>query len=224
MPILILAYILNYLDRNNVGFAALTMNQAIGLTATQFGFGAGVFFLGYCLLEIPSNIALYRVGARRWLSRIMISWGLASAATALAVGPQQLLRAASAARRRRGRILPGRGVLSRDVVSRAVPHADDRVVHGGDSGVVGHRWSDVRLAARTRRTGWACRLAVAVSARGSAGRLRRRGPAVVLADRPEDATWLTDEERRIVRERLAAEQRPRASAALLGGHSATSAC
>jgi len=87
MPILILAYIFNYLDRNNVGFAGLTMNQAIGLTATQLGFGAGVFFIAYCLLEVPSNIALYRVGARVWLSRIMISWGLASAATAFAVGP-----------------------------------------------------------------------------------------------------------------------------------------
>ena len=68
MPILILAYIFNYLDRNNVGFAGLTMNQAIGLTATQLGFGAGVFFIAYCLLEVPSNLALYRVGARVWLS------------------------------------------------------------------------------------------------------------------------------------------------------------
>jgi sugar phosphate permease len=73
MPVLILAYVFNYLDRNNVGFAGLTMNQAIGLTATQLGFGAGVFFLAYCFLEVPSNIILYRVGARVWLSRIMIS-------------------------------------------------------------------------------------------------------------------------------------------------------
>src|ERR1041384_1342857 len=88
MPVLTTAYILNYLDRTNVGFAALTMNQAIGLTATQFGLGSGLFFfLGYCFLEVPSNVALYRFGARRWLSRIMISWGVASAATALAVGP-----------------------------------------------------------------------------------------------------------------------------------------
>ena len=87
MPVLILSYILNYLDRNNVGFAGLTMNQAIGLTAAQLGFGAGVFFAGYCLLEIPSNMVLYRVGARVWLSRIMITWGLVSAATAFAVGP-----------------------------------------------------------------------------------------------------------------------------------------
>ena len=87
MPILILSYILNYLDRTNVSFAALTMNEAIGLTAAQFGLGSGIFFLGYCLLEVPSNLALYRVGARVWISRIMISWGLVSAAMALVVGP-----------------------------------------------------------------------------------------------------------------------------------------
>jgi ACS family tartrate transporter-like MFS transporter len=87
MPILTLSYILNYLDRTNVSFAALTMNEAIGLTATQFGIGAGIFFLGYCLLEVPSNLVLYRVGARIWISRIMISWGLVSAAMSLAVGP-----------------------------------------------------------------------------------------------------------------------------------------
>jgi len=74
MPILTISYILNYLDRTNVSFAALTMNEAIGLTATQFGVGAGIFFLGYCLLEVPSNLVLYRVGARIWISRIMITW------------------------------------------------------------------------------------------------------------------------------------------------------
>ena len=69
MPLLILSYILNYLDRTNISFAALTMNDAIGLTGTQFGFGAGIFFLGYCFLEVPSNLVLYRVGARRWICR-----------------------------------------------------------------------------------------------------------------------------------------------------------
>src|SRR5688572_19132390 len=87
MPILTVSYVLNYLDRTNVSFAALTMNEAIGLTATQFGIGAGIFFLGYCLLEVPSNLVLYKVGARVWLSRIMITWGLVSAAMSLAVGP-----------------------------------------------------------------------------------------------------------------------------------------
>jgi len=77
-----------YIDRSNVGFAALTMNRDLGLTNTQFGSAAGFFFIGYCLLEVPSNLALYRFGARRWLARIMISWGILSAATAFVVGPQ----------------------------------------------------------------------------------------------------------------------------------------
>src|SRR6185369_6555346 len=87
LPILTIAYVFNYLDRNNIGFAALTMNREVGLTATQFGRGAGVLFVGYCFLEVPSNLILYRVGARRWLSRIMISWGLISAATVFVEGP-----------------------------------------------------------------------------------------------------------------------------------------
>jgi ACS family tartrate transporter-like MFS transporter len=87
VPLLTIAYLFNYLDRTSLGFAALTMNQQLGLTASQFGFAAGVFFLGYSLFEIPSNLMLYRFGARRWLARIMISWGLVSAATAFVVGP-----------------------------------------------------------------------------------------------------------------------------------------
>jgi MFS transporter, ACS family, tartrate transporter len=87
IPLLALAYFFNYLDRTSVGFAALTMNRDLGLTATQFGWGAGIMFAGYCICEVPSNLALYRFGARRWLARIMITWGLMAAATALAVGP-----------------------------------------------------------------------------------------------------------------------------------------
>ncbi|WP_042293598.1 MFS transporter, partial [Paraburkholderia mimosarum] len=83
-----LAYFFNYLDRTSVGFAALTMNRDLGLTATQFGWGAGIMFAGYCVFEVPSNLALYRFGARRWLARIMITWGFFAAATALAVGPK----------------------------------------------------------------------------------------------------------------------------------------
>ncbi|MBN3754799.1 MFS transporter [Paraburkholderia sp. Tr-20389] len=88
LPLLTLAFIFNYIDRTSVGFAALSMNSDLGLTATQFGWGAGILFAGYCLLEVPSNLMLYRFGARRWLARIMITWGLAAAATALAVGPK----------------------------------------------------------------------------------------------------------------------------------------
>ena len=86
LPILTFAYMINYLDRTNISFAALTMNRDIGLTATQYGRGAGIFFIGYCLFEIPSNLALFRVGARLWIARIMITWGLLSIAMVLVGG------------------------------------------------------------------------------------------------------------------------------------------
>lgn len=88
VPILTLAYIVNYLDRTNIGFAALTMNKDLGFTATEFGFGAGILFLSYTVFEIPSNLALYYFGARRWIARIMITWGLVSAATAFVTGTE----------------------------------------------------------------------------------------------------------------------------------------
>ncbi|RYC30270.1 MFS transporter [Lichenibacterium minor] len=87
VPIVAVAYFFNYIDRTNVGFAALHMNRDLGLSNTEFGAAAGMFFVGYCLLEVPSNMVLYRVGARRWLARIMISWGILSAATAFVTGP-----------------------------------------------------------------------------------------------------------------------------------------
>jgi MFS transporter, ACS family, tartrate transporter len=87
LPILTVAYVLNYLDRTSVGFAALTMNRDLGLSAYQFGWGAGLLFASYSLCEIPSNLILYRVGARRWIARIMISWGVVAAANAFVTGP-----------------------------------------------------------------------------------------------------------------------------------------
>ena len=87
VPLLTAAYLFNYLDRTCLGFAALTMNRDIGLDSAQFGLGAGIFFLGYSTFEVPSNLALYRFGARRWLARIMITWGLVSACTAFVTGP-----------------------------------------------------------------------------------------------------------------------------------------
>lgn len=87
VPFCFLLYILCYVDRINVSFAALTMNKDLGLSAYVYGLAAGAFFWGYCLLEVPSNIILQKVGARRWIARIMISWGLLSAATALVTGP-----------------------------------------------------------------------------------------------------------------------------------------
>jgi len=82
MPLLMLGYFCAYLDRVNVGFAKLTMQQALGFSEAIFGFGAGVFFVGYFLAEIPSNLILHRVGARKWIARILLTWGIISALTA----------------------------------------------------------------------------------------------------------------------------------------------
>jgi MFS transporter, ACS family, tartrate transporter len=82
IPFLGLLYILAFLDRVNIGFAALTMNADLAFSATVFGKGAGIFFLGYVLFEIPSNLMLHKVGARRWIARIMITWGVLSAGMA----------------------------------------------------------------------------------------------------------------------------------------------
>jgi len=82
LPFLVLCYVSAFMDRVNVGFAALSMREDIGLTATAFGIGSGMFFVSYFLLEVPSNLALAKFGARRWIARIMISWGLLSALTA----------------------------------------------------------------------------------------------------------------------------------------------
>jgi ACS family tartrate transporter-like MFS transporter len=90
LPLLFVAYFVCYLDRINIGFAALTMNRELGFSATVFGWGAGVFYLGYCLFEVPSNIALARFGARLWIARIMISWGVLSAGMAFITGETSL--------------------------------------------------------------------------------------------------------------------------------------
>jgi ACS family tartrate transporter-like MFS transporter len=78
VPFLIVCYFVAYLDRVNVGFAALTMNQDLGLSQTAFGFGAGIFFIAYFLFEVPSNLLLERFGARKWIARIVLSWGILS--------------------------------------------------------------------------------------------------------------------------------------------------
>src|SRR5260370_25681514 len=74
IPFLVLCYLVTFLDRVNAGFAALTMNKQLGLTAEMFGFGGGIFFFGYFIFEVPSNLILEKVGARVCVSRIMISW------------------------------------------------------------------------------------------------------------------------------------------------------
>jgi sugar phosphate permease len=86
VPFLVVCYFIAYVDRVNVGFAALTMNKDLGLTATAFGTGAALFFVAYVIFEVPSNLALERFGARRWIARIMISWGLVGLGSAFVTG------------------------------------------------------------------------------------------------------------------------------------------
>ncbi|MBV9824866.1 MAG: MFS transporter [Alphaproteobacteria bacterium] len=86
LPMLVLCYFIAYLDRVNVGFAGLTMNKALGFSAAVFGFGGGIFFLGYFLFEVPSNVIMERVGARTWIARILVTWGFISGLTAAVVG------------------------------------------------------------------------------------------------------------------------------------------
>jgi MFS transporter, ACS family, tartrate transporter len=89
VPFLFVLYIAAWLDRVNVGFAALQMNQALRFSETAFGLGSGIFFIGYCLFEVPSNFILHRVGARRWIARIMVSWGVVGVAMMFVHTPWQ---------------------------------------------------------------------------------------------------------------------------------------
>ena len=215
VPFLTIGYLLNYMDRNNVGFAALTMNRATGLTATQFGFGAGILFFGYSFFEIPSNIALYRFGARRWIARIMISWGLVSAATAFVQGPQSwyvlrlLLGIAEAG------FFPGitfylatwfpAEYRARMLAWFLVAIPASTVVGGPISGLI------LQMDGFSGLAGWQWLFIV----EGLPAALLGIATLFVLPDRPEDASFLTQEERRLVRARIDSERRERETRNLL---------
>jgi len=87
LPFVMLLYFISFLDRVNVGFAAFTMNKAIGLSPAAYGLGGGLFFIGYFLFEVPSNLVLYRIGVRVWIARVMVTWGIVSACSAFVTGP-----------------------------------------------------------------------------------------------------------------------------------------
>src|SRR5215470_19355563 len=86
IPFMILLYVVSFLDRVNLGFAALTMNKDLGFSPAVYGIGAGIFFLGYGPFQFPANLILHRLGARRWLFLILASWGVISTANALIAG------------------------------------------------------------------------------------------------------------------------------------------
>jgi MFS transporter, ACS family, tartrate transporter len=91
LPLILVAYCVAYIDRANIAVAALTMNKDLGLSAFTYGLGAGIFFLGYFIFEIPSNLILERVGARRWIARIKFTWGILSGACAFITGPKSFI-------------------------------------------------------------------------------------------------------------------------------------
>src|SRR6185436_18818229 len=91
LPLIVVIYFIAYMDRTNVSFASLSMNKDLGFSAYIYGWGAGIFFLGYFLFEVPSNVILEKTGARIWIARIMITWGIAAAVMALVTGPVSFL-------------------------------------------------------------------------------------------------------------------------------------
>jgi D-galactonate transporter len=218
VPFLIVCYFVAYLDRVNVGFAALTMNQDLGLSQTAFGFGAGIFFIAYFIFEVPSNLLLERFGARKWIARIMLSWGILSGAMAFiptiartsGLGSEHsfyllrvLLGAAEAG------FFPGiifyltlwfPAVYRARIVGyfmAAIPLST--VIGAPISGVLLYLHGGLGLA------GWQWLFIVEAV------------PAVLLAgvvffyltDRPADAQWLAPDERAWLAERLELEQRQR---------------
>jgi len=93
IPFLMLLYMVAFLDRINISFAALTMNRDLGISDSLYGFAAGIFFLGYCLFEVPANLMLARIGARRWIAILLLGWGATSVATAFVVNRPQYVAA-----------------------------------------------------------------------------------------------------------------------------------
>ena len=91
VPFIMLLYFIAFIDRVNIGFAALTMNKDLGFSPAVFGLGAGIFFVGYFVFEVPSNLILNKVGARLWIARVMITWGIISAIFAFIRGETSFL-------------------------------------------------------------------------------------------------------------------------------------
>ena len=173
-------FMATYIDRINIAFAALSMNEALGLTATMFGIANSLLYAGYVVFEIPSNLLMVRYGARVWLSRIMITIGITSAATIFAVGPLSLYVLRLLVGIAEAGFVPGYALLDLlvpSVVPRACKRADDDRhacdCHGGVAAIR----DDARYGRSTRRRGLAVALLVASDAV-----LDPRHPRLLLPD------------------------------------------
>jgi MFS transporter, ACS family, tartrate transporter len=207
LPFVGLGYFFNALDRSNVAVAALTMNKRLGFTAAEYGLGAGAFFWSYVLFQIPSNVMLTRLGARRWLSTIMLAWGVCSGATALVTGVggfvvvRFMLGVAEAGYfagvtyfmtcwfpgRFRGRAMGVFFAFSSVAVSLGSPMSGTIVGLHGWLGLQGWQWIFVIEAVPSVL-------------------LALFGP-FILCDRPAEAAWLTTEEIGWLEDALDREQR-----------------
>ncbi|EPI4979572.1 TPA: MFS transporter [Raoultella planticola] len=211
VPFIMLLYFIAFLDRVNIGFAALTMNNDLGFSPSVFGFGAGIFFLGYFLFEVPSNLILHKVGARIWIARVMISWGIVSGAMAFVQGTTSfyslrfLLGVAEAG------FFPGI-ILYLSYWFPAKKRAQVTAIFMAAAPISTALGSPVSAALLEMHgllgmTGWQWMF------------LLEAVPAVVLGvmvlfwltDRPEKASWLTQEERGWLTATMAAEQSRTAS-------------
>lgn len=195
LPFLFLLYIVAYLDRINVGFAALQMRQALGFTDAVYGLGAGMFFAGYFFFQVPSNLALQRVGARRWIASLMMLWGLISASMVFVSGPRSfyllrfLLGAAEAG------FFPGVILYLKNwFPAQARARTMARFMTAGPlSGVLGGPLSGALLGLHLTAglAGWQWMFLM----EGVPAILLGGVALVYLVDRPEDAPWLPPAER-----------------------------
>ena len=215
VPLLTLAFVVNYLDRTNIAVAALAMNQDLGLSATEFGLGAGILFAGYTTFEIPSNLALYRFGARRWIARIMITWGLVSIATALVFDANTFYAARFLLGIAEAGFFPG---VTYYLAAWFPPQYRARMLAWFLVGI------PLSTAIGSPISGLLLEMNGVLGLRGWQWLFIIEGlPAVVLgiialyalADRPETAAWLAPKERRLLENMLGAERRERPKSNLM---------
>jgi ACS family 4-hydroxyphenylacetate permease-like MFS transporter len=212
---LFILYVISFLDRINVGFAALSMNKELELTATMFGFSNTIFYAGYALCEIPSNLCLKKYGARKWLARILITWGLASAGTMFAVGPKSFYAFRLLLGVFEAGFLPGAFLYltywfpstyrARAISVFTIAMPVSTILSATVSGLIlDHTNGFLGLA------GWRWLFLI----EGLPATLLGFVTYFYLSDGPADAKWLTDEEKSALQRRLEREQ---VSAAAHGG-------
>jgi len=212
VPLLFMAVLLNYLDRINVGFAALRMNQELHFSPAAFGFGASVFFVGYMLLEIPSNIMLHRVGGRIWIARILVTWGAVAAAMCLVTDTYSLYTLRFLLGVAEAGLLPGLALYSTywfpasyraRAVSGYMIAAQLASVIAGPLSTALMTYCDGLLG----QSGWRWMFVLEGVPAMCLGVLVFR----MLTERPSKAAWLSDDQKAWLMTRLAQERRASAS-------------